>query len=54
MAEDKLLKNKKTKDTIEDIYALDLDFDNDIEMGQLSFEREDEEEVVNPNDTKQN
>lgn len=53
MAEDKLLKNKKTKETIEDIYALDLDFDNDIEMGQLSFEREDEEEVVNADDNKQ-
>ena len=28
MAEDKLVKNKKTK---ENIYALDLNFDNDIE-----------------------
>jgi len=39
MAEDKLLKNKKTK---EDIYALDLDFDNDTEAGKLSFEKEDD------------
>lgn len=30
MAEDKLLKDKKTKEIKDDIYALDLDFDNDI------------------------
>lgn len=38
MAEDKLLKDKKTKEINEDIYALDLDFDNNMEMGELSFE----------------
>lgn len=32
MAEDKLLKNKKTKEISEDIYAFDLDFDNNSEM----------------------
>ena len=42
MAEDKLLKDKKTKEIKEDIYALDLDFDNNIEMGELSFEKEDD------------
>ena len=32
MAEDKLLKNKKTKEINEDIYALDLNFDDNLEM----------------------
>lgn len=41
MAEDKLLKNKKTE---ENIYALDLDFDKDTEVEGLSFEKEDEDE----------
>lgn len=41
MAEDKLLKNKKTE---ENIYALDLDFDNSTEVQGLIFEKEDEEE----------
>lgn len=41
MSEDKLLKNKKAK---ENIYALDLDFDNEIDTGKISFETEDDEE----------
>ena len=32
MAEDKLLKNRKTKEINEDIYALDLNFDDNLEM----------------------
>lgn len=48
MAEDKLLKNKKTKELKENIYALDLDFDNDTidtNCESLNFEKEDEEIV---------
>ena len=50
MAEDKLLKEKKTKEINEDIYALDLNFDDDgkmenttLDSGEgLTFEKDDE------------
>lgn len=45
MAEDKLVKEKKTKEINDDIYALDLDFDKDIESGKLEFETEEIEEI---------
>ena len=40
MAEDKLLKNKKTKEIKEDIYALDLNFEDDTKVKKLDFEPE--------------
>ena len=40
MAEDKLLKDKKTEEIKENIYALDLNFDNDTQMEKLDFEPE--------------
>lgn len=51
MAEDKLVKEKKTKEIKENIYALDLDFDNDAKMEKteldlnegLTFEKEDDD-----------
>ena len=43
MAEDKLLKDKKTKEMKENIYALNLDFEEEnITAGKLEFENEDD------------
>lgn len=38
MAEDKLVRDRKTKEIKENIYALDLDFDNDIECEEIEDE----------------
>lgn len=45
MAEDKLVKNKKTKERNKNIYALDLDFDNDVKMENAHLEFEQEEQI---------
>ena len=37
MAEDKLIKEKKTKEVNENIYALNLDFDNDTQEEKIDI-----------------
>ena len=44
MAEDKILKDKKTKEINDNIYALDLDFENDEKMENADFETKATEE----------
>ena len=44
MAEDKLLKDKKTKEIKDNIYALDLDFDNDSEVKKSNIETQETNE----------
>ena len=50
MAEEKMLKEKKTKEMNEDIYALNLSFDDDIELDDektgIGFEKYDSEEDI--------
>ena len=52
MAEDKLIKEKKTKEIKEDIYALNLDFENDTTIEEVSVnssevtEIEDDTELI--------
>ena len=46
MAEDKLVKDKKTKDTKENIYALDLDFDDTPEMEIIENTEEKENDSI--------
>lgn len=45
MAEEKLLKNKKTKEREKNIYALDLDFDDNVETTKTGLEFETEEQI---------